>query len=199
MKKENQSSFVFWGNRIYDWMILNFLWILTSILGLGISVGAATSALFYAIRFGMKADRRDIVKLYLEGIKKHWKQATVIWLLQVSCVAAVILVSNFGALFFGGFDKWIIPFYGVLGLEVLMISMFAFPLLIQNTFPVRDLIHESFRLAHSHIASSLIMLAAFFASGFLMIRVSLVFLYLIPSVFAWWIDGMMIKIKSKQK
>lgn len=196
MNKEKRASFVFWGNRIYDWMLLNFLWILTAILGLGFSVGAATGALFYAIHFGMKIDRRDILKLYGEGLKKHWRQATAIWLLFLLCLAAIILVNNFGILFFGDLAHWIVPFYGVLGLEALLITMVSIPLGVQNPLSTRALLLRSFRMAHTHIFRSILMLAAFFLSAFLIVRVSLVFLYLLPSVFAWWMDANLMKIKG---
>lgn len=196
MNKEKRSSFIFWGNRIYDWMLLNFLWILTAIFGLGFSVGAATGALFYAIHFGMKDDRRDILKLYGEGLKKHWRQTTAIWLLFLLCLAAILLVNNFGILFFGELLPWIVPFYGVLGLEVLLITMFSIPLGVQNPLSTRGLILTSFRLAHTHIFRSIMMLAVFFLSAFLIVRVSLIFLYLIPSVFVWWMDDNLVKIRK---
>jgi len=196
LDKEKQSSFVFWGNRIYDWMLLNFLWILTAILGLGFSVGAATGALFYSIHFGMKIDRRDILKLYGEGLKKHWRQATAIWLLFLLCLAAIILVNNFGILFFGGLTHWIVPFYGVLGLEALLITMVSIPLGVQNHLSTRGLIMTSFCLAHTHFFRSIMMLAGFFLSAFLIVRVSLIFLYLLPSVFAWWMDDNLMKIRG---
>jgi len=39
MEKEN--AFVFLGNRLFDCMILNFLWLLTVIISFGIATGAA--------------------------------------------------------------------------------------------------------------------------------------------------------------
>ena len=188
MNNEMQSSFRYWGNRIYDWMLLNFLWILTSILGFGFTVGAATGGLYYAIHFGMKAERRDVLKLYLKGVREYWRQTTAIWFLFLLSLGAIILVTNFGSLFFGDFAHWIVPFYGVLGLEVLLLTIVAIPISVQKQLSLRKLISISFRLAHTHIIFSILMLAVFLISSFLIIRVSLVFLYLIPSILAWWID-----------
>lgn len=203
MKAEKQSSFVFWGNRIYDWMILNFLWILTSVLGFGLSLGAATGAMYYAIRLGMKEERGSVLKLYFEGLKKHWKQTTLIWILQLLLLIVIVLVSNFGMIFFGKFTAWILPFYGVLALEMLLISIYAIPLSVNFSNSTRDLIQKSFRIAHAHLWNSLLMMAAVVGSVFLVIRVNLIFLYVLPSLLAWWMDRVIIekivkKIDQKQ-
>lgn len=189
MNHDMQSSYRYWGTRIYDWMLLNFLWILTSILGLGFTVGAATGGLYYAIHYGMKAEKRDVLKLYGIGLREHWRQATSIWFLFLLSFGAIALVTNFGSLFFGDFSHWIVALYGALGFEVLLLSLVAFPVSVQKQLPFRKLISISFRLAHTHILFSILMLAAYLISAFLFIRVSLVFLYLIPSILAWWIDG----------
>ena len=79
---EKEKSFVFWGNRVFDWMILNFLWILTVLISFGIATGAATMALFYSINDGMKG-QRNMAKSYLDGLKVFWKQGTIVWAIQL--------------------------------------------------------------------------------------------------------------------
>lgn len=188
MGKDKESAFVFWGNRIFDWMILNFLWILTSIISFGIGTGAATMALFYSIRYGMKKDQRSLLRIYWQGIKTFWKQGTLIWGIQILFVFSLFLATYYGHILFGNFANWIIPLYGVLALEVILIGIYFFPLCIRQKANVKDILIQSFRVAYSNMVPSLLLLSSMGIALFLVIRVNLSFLYFIPSILAWWID-----------
>lgn len=188
MEKGKESSFVFWGNRIFDWMILNFLWLLTVIISFGAATGAANMALFYSIRYGMKKNERAMARIYVKGIKAFWKQGTIAWGIQLLIFFVIFLTTNYGLIFFGNFANLIIPLYGVLALETILLGIYFFPLFIRQQTSIKTVLIQSFRVAHLHLLPSLLLLASIGVAIFLVIRVHLSFLYFIPSILAWWID-----------
>ncbi|BES63564.1 hypothetical protein SANA_00030 [Gottschalkiaceae bacterium SANA] len=185
---EKERTFVFWGNRLFDCMILNFLWILTVIISFGIATGAANMALFHSISKGMKKDKRTMLAFYVEGIRTFWKQGTYIWGIQLLVFFVIFLATNYGLILFGNLANFIIPFYGVFALEVILLAIYFFPLYIRKKKSIKTVMIQSFRLAHSNLFPSLILLASMILAAFLVIRVHLSFLYFLPSILAWWID-----------
>jgi uncharacterized membrane protein YesL len=174
-------------------MILNFLWILTSMMGFGLTIGLATGGLYYAVRHGMKEDKRRVFHFYLEGIKKHWKQTTAIWLLLVLALLAISLVSNYAQVFFGQAAGLMLPLYWILGLEAILLSLYAYPLAVNGSFSFKALLVETFKEAHGNLIPTIKILLTFAAAFVLIVRVQLIFLYLLPSLFAWWLDGMIVE------
>lgn len=73
-------------NRIADLVVLNLLWIICSIPF--ITIGAATTALYYVSFKMVKNEESYIVRNFLRSFKENLRQSTVIWgiLLLLSAV-----------------------------------------------------------------------------------------------------------------
>ena len=66
-------------NKITDCICISLLWLVTSIPI--ITIGAATTALYYAVNNSIRYDRGGIWRSYWRSFRGNFKQATVIWLL----------------------------------------------------------------------------------------------------------------------
>lgn len=84
-------------NKIVDCICLSVLWIITSLPV--ITVGASTTALYYAINTGIRCDKGGVWRSYWHSFRMNFKQATILWLLLFviysllgsSCYSAYIL------------------------------------------------------------------------------------------------------------
>ena len=91
-------------NKIADSICLSILWLVTSLPI--VTLGASTTALYYAINVGIRYEQGGIWKAYWRSFRSNFKQATMIWLLLflvygslgASCYCAYILCIN-GLLF----------------------------------------------------------------------------------------------------
>lgn len=91
-------------NKIVDCICLSFLWLVTSLPI--VTLGASTTALYYAINVGIRYDKGGIWQAYWRSFRSNFKQATVLWallfliygLLCGSCYSAYKLCIN-GLLF----------------------------------------------------------------------------------------------------
>ena len=66
-------------NKIVDCICLSVLWLVTSLPI--VTIGAATTALYYAINTGIRQDKGGIWQAYWRSFRRNFKQATCIWLL----------------------------------------------------------------------------------------------------------------------
>jgi hypothetical protein len=137
------------------------------IISFGIATGAANMALFHSINKGMKKDKRTMLAFYIEGIRSFWKQGTYVWGVQPLVFFVIFLASNYGLILFGNLANFIIPFYGVFALEVILLGIYFFPLTIRKKKSVKTVLIQSFRLAHSNLFPSLILLASMIVAVFL--------------------------------
>ena len=70
-------------SRIFDLMILGFLWILCSLPI--ITIGASTTALYTVMLKLVKNEEGYIFKVFLHAFKLNFKQSTIIWLILLLC------------------------------------------------------------------------------------------------------------------
>ena len=66
-------------NKIVDCICLSILWFLASLPV--ITVGAATTALYYGVNVGIRYDKGGIWRSYWRSFRENFRQATVLWLL----------------------------------------------------------------------------------------------------------------------
>ena len=64
--------------KVADLMILNFLFIVTSLPV--VTMGAAWTALYYVTMKMVKDEEGAIVKAYFHSFRQNFRQATVLWL-----------------------------------------------------------------------------------------------------------------------
>lgn len=87
-------------NKIVDSICLSILWLITSLPI--VTIGASTTALYYAINEGIRYDQGGIWHAFWRSFRTNFKQATAIWLLLLliygalggSCYSAYKLCIN---------------------------------------------------------------------------------------------------------
>lgn len=65
-------------DRIGEWMILSFLWLLTSILTLGVGMGVGVIALEMTLWRQAQDDQGYVVRNYLRHFRQLWKWSTLL-------------------------------------------------------------------------------------------------------------------------
>lgn len=73
------SPFVQTCNKIVDCICLSVLWLVASLPVL--TIGASTTALYYAINVGIRYDKGGIWHAYWRSFRANFRQATILWLL----------------------------------------------------------------------------------------------------------------------
>lgn len=92
MKKLSTDNpfFDFMGN-VGDWIILNVLFVVTSLPI--VTIGMSMTAMYKIAMRRMRKESAYVIREYLEACRAEWKQATKIWIILLA--AAVLLVFDF--------------------------------------------------------------------------------------------------------
>ena len=141
--------------------MLNLLWFLGSLPLL--TIGASTSALYYVYGKKVRGDSYSIYRDFVKGYKESFKQA-----FPIGAIVTVVLflsifnlykLNNMG----GGYNALKILQVFII-LQILLISVFLFPLISKFNLGLYDLIKDSVILAYKHIivsVCSVVMFTAF--------------------------------------
>lgn len=131
-KKEKRNIFGFDGSFIqvfdiiFDILVLSFLWILCSIPI--ITIGASSTALYYAMVKCVKNHDGYVSKQFFYSFKNNFVPATILWVIIVG--VSFILHLNIGILMektSGYFGLFFICFYAAAALYVILTACYMFP------------------------------------------------------------------------
>ena len=153
-----ESKFVQFLATVFNLVILNFLWIITSVPI--ITIGASTTAM-YSVAFKY-ADGTDdaVIKPFFKAFISNFKQSTLIWLPM--CLASALLVidayyllghANDGATPF----LWI-PFFVVL-LVLMVTTAHVFPQIARYNVDTRTALHNTLLMSLLHLFSTVSVVA----------------------------------------
>ena len=100
-KKKNNDFLSVWSEKVTYMLVLGFLAIICSIPV--ITIGAAMTAMHKSMMLYVTEEDKKIFKNFFDAFKLHFKQSTLIWLLNL----VLIIVLCFDLLFYGGSQNWI--------------------------------------------------------------------------------------------
>lgn len=66
-------------DRVANCVILSFFWVVFSLPI--VTIGASTSALYYAMHKVVKLDSGHLIQSFWKGFKENFKKATILWVI----------------------------------------------------------------------------------------------------------------------
>ncbi len=194
----------FWEfmGKITDIACMSFLWLFTSIPL--ITMGASTTAFYEFTLNQVKDTEGKVWKSYFTSFKKHFKKATVLWIIQLLGIA--FFLADLWAAW-----NFIITKGGIAGIAVFGICIFCavvffsccyyiYPTLALYDFPIKKLITNSFIMAVGNLPVTItlvVLTAALF--GLIYYMSGLFFLWIALFIFfsSYFIIGVFIKYTEK--
>lgn len=150
------SLFMRTMGRVGDLLVLNFLFLLTS-LPL-VTIGAASTAL-YTVCFRFDTEKEaGVIRSYFRAFRESWKQATVLWLILVLCCGC----ACFNALLFfrmGGMLSWLSILFLILTALALLAGGYVFPLLSQFDNRILSTLKNALALSLGYLPRSVVITA----------------------------------------
>ena len=114
-KKKNNDFLATWSEKVTYMLVLGFLGIICSIPV--ITLGASLTAMHKAMKCYVCEGEKKIFTSFFAAFKKHFKQSTLIWLMNL----IIIFVLCFDLLFYGGSENWV----QMAGMTIVTISLMA--------------------------------------------------------------------------
>ena len=147
----------FWSamERVFDWMVLNLLWLVTSLPV--VTVGASTAALTEVSRRMALGEEPFVFKSYFRAWAKHWKTATALW--AMLAVTAGWLLLSLRICFVAG-SAWFLPVAvveGALLFAVVLSIPYALRLCTQSRQGIREIVKQAVVAALRHLPWSVVL------------------------------------------
>lgn len=130
-KFSNDNPFFEFMGELGDWMILNVLFILTS-LPL-VTIGMSMTAMYKIALRKRRGESNYIIREYFKACREEWKQSTVLWL--------ILLVS--GSVFI--FDLIYTRKWGIVFSVAIVILMVIWSFLFSYVFPLQARFQNSIK------------------------------------------------------
>ena len=150
-------------SRLADLFWLNLLYILCCIPV--ITIGAATTALYYVTLKMAKDEEGYITRSYFKSFKENFIQATVIWIgfLVIGIIMIMDLrIVNGGsiaeAFSSSAISNVIMVAVFVMGIVILMTGTYVFPILAQFDNTVKNTVKNAFLISIRHLPYTIVML-----------------------------------------
>ncbi len=150
-------------SRLADLFWLNLLFIVCCIPV--ITIGAATTALYYVTLKMAKDEEGYITRSYFKSFKENFKQATVIWIGFL--VVGMIMITDLRIVNGGNTAEILsIPALGnvimvavfLMGIVILMVGTYIFPILAQFDNTIKNTAKNAFLISIRHLPYTIAML-----------------------------------------
>lgn len=146
MLKETYRTFT-------DLVFVNLLWILVSFLGLFVTVGAATTAMF-SVTFHLlrKNEPTNVFSSFMKSFKGNFVASTLVWLILVMLFVPLYMMYHYGL---NEGNAWFIVFAFVGFYQWLIFTLYVFPILaVFNTDSPKTLIKNVILMANMNLWTS---------------------------------------------
>jgi len=192
------GAFNKYGGMLADMIILSLMWLLFSVIGAGLTIGASTSAMFYVSTRRIANREGYITSDFWLAFKTNFVRATVVWL--------IILVTSWLVWFnlrnievVGALSVIIFPAQLVIMAEIGLISTYIFPMNARFDMGVKQLFKSSFFMANRHLLTSVSCLVLLISAVALFFVMPPLALFVAPGAYAWLSSFMIMRIFKKYR
>ena len=141
--------------RVGDMMILNILVLICCIPI--ITVGAAFTAMHYVLLKMVRDEEGYLIRGFFKSFAQNFKQATLIWLLMLLVVAVYVGDSYIFGYSGIAFPRGLIIAVIAIGITMLLVSMYVFPLLARFDNTIRNTFKNAAVLTFANLPKTLLM------------------------------------------
>ena len=169
------------GNIIYYLIVTNILWVIFSLPLF--TAGASTTALFYVIGKVVRDDDVSTIKDFWKSFKLNFKQSTIVWILML-VIYGIIFINIRNINILGSMSKFILPVQIAILIEIVIITIYIFPILSRYEMTTKNLIKTSFFIGNRHLVTTLLCIASMAAIGGLLYKIPGLFILIPVSLYA---------------
>lgn len=182
-------------SKIFDVLMLGVLWLVCSVPL--VTIGAASSALYYAIVRSVKEDDGYASTMFFRSFRRNLKQGTILWLV----LAALLFLMGLNVSILlehaeGVFGIVMMGFYGTVGIYLFLTACYLFPALSRFEMNTFWFLRIALYMVARYFPTSF-MLAVIAAGGAAIVWRVPVMLFFVPGPAAFLVSEFMERILEK--
>lgn len=142
-------------SRMADMIILNILMMICCIPI--ITVGAAFTAMHYVLLKMVRDEEGYLIRGFFKSFVQNFRQATLIWLIMLVVIAVYVgdsIIFSYSGI---AFPRALIVGVAAVGIVMLMVAMYVFPLLARFDNTIKNTIHNAALLAFGNLPKTVLM------------------------------------------
>lgn len=193
----NYDNFIFTTiNKLWDCLVASLLWLVSSLPI--VTLGASTSALYYAINKAVRQNEGKVWQAYWHAFKENFKQSTVIMLLYTAILAALGGMGFLAYRLIGepSVRVFALTFLAVIAITVLMIELFTLAYAARFAFPTKRLIKNGLLINLLNMQWGIVLFLVLIAAALLCVFIRLI-AFTMPGFVAWAAAGFLEKVFRK--
>lgn len=154
---------------VSDIVIVNFLWLAVTLIGCGITFGAATTAAYTITNKIVDKKNYSVFKDFFLAFKNNFKTSTIVWL--ILALLGVLCFYNYGLVI--KMDSFLIKviFY-ISVFQLTITTLYIFNAIATFHGSVTQYIISSFLIANKHLWTTILILSSLLGTVFLTFYVS---------------------------
>lgn len=150
------NSFVNFGQKAFDIMVLSLLWFVTSLPV--ITIGASSTALYETIHKSFIEERGYLCSTYFQSFRRNWKQATGVWISFVAFEVLLHLNSSVFMLYTDGtFGGVMSAFYEIAAMGMFSVLLYQMSCISRFVMPIGWFIKMGFYMAGRYFVRTLLL------------------------------------------
>ena len=166
----NMNNFFFrFMGKLFDAVALSIVYTLVCLPI--VTIGPATSALYYATVKSIRRDRSYPIKEFFKAFKRDVKQSFVVGLILVVVGVILYVDVKFAINFINNSLTYMRYLYLIIGIVVSFIAVYIFPLISRFSLKLSELFKLSFYLALRHLLTTVVSVILLFGS-FVLVYIS---------------------------
>ena len=144
-----------------------------------IPTGPAITALMSVMGKLVREKDARLTKDYLKAYKQGFKQSMIIWLLELGALSILII----DVLFFKkqSYGIFVIPIMYVIGIIILVMGLYAFPLIARFRLKTKDIIRLSFYYSIVKVKINIFNITALIIGGFALYKYTSIAVFFVSS------------------
>ena len=190
-----EGSFMNYCDKIFDVMILGFLWILCSLPV--ITIGASCTALYYAIVKCIKNNEGYVFRSFFHSFRQNLGPATFLWVIFAG--VSFLMQLNIGILMEktdGYVGLFFIVLYAFVSVYAALAACYAFPALSRYDMPAGWILKISLYMVGRYFLTSLMLAAILVCFGAFTWKVPLLLLF-VPGPIAFLMSEFLERVLKK--
>ncbi|MCT4598465.1 MAG: YesL family protein [Vallitalea sp.] len=141
------------GSFVFDIIVLGLIFSLISIPL--ITIGAALTALYAACYIALVKEEGYVFNTFFRTLKDKFIKSTLVWIILIIFYA--LMYFNITSITKGVIGiPWLLPLYYSITIEILITSLYIFPLLSISNLGIKKIFKYSFILANKHLPTSIL-------------------------------------------
>lgn len=175
-------------DKVADCLILNVLWLLSCIPV--ITIGAANSAFYYTVQKVLRKEEGSVWSTYWRTFRSNFKQATLLWIIDL-VLFIVLGLDLYFAILFSGVIPAMKMFYVLIPFLMLIVSawsIYCFAYITHIEDKLKTVLKNCFLISIGNFLKTLLIAVGYVVCLVLILFVSFgpLLMFILPVVYLWF-------------